>query len=103
MLGVDELDDEEAADLGPALRDAARVVRELTGAEQVYTCLWSHAGGRPGHVHYVVQPVTRERIDELGASGPALQTVLFTRNEPPDPGEVETFADRARAAYAAAR
>jgi diadenosine tetraphosphate (Ap4A) HIT family hydrolase len=96
VTGVDELSAAEAGGLGPLLRQAARVVRELTGAEQVYTCLWSHAGGRPGHVHFVVQPVTRDQVEAFGEVGPQLQAAMFAAGETPDPVAVERFADRAR-------
>lgn len=99
VTGVDELADDEADELGPLLRSTAGVVRALTGAEQIYTCLWSHAGAVPGHLHYVVQPVTRAQVEELGAHGPALQVAMFARGETPDPARVEVFAERARRAW----
>ena len=69
--------------------------------EQVYTCLWSHAGGTPVHIHYVVQPVTRAMMDEHGAHGPALQLAMFERGDLPPEAQVDAFADRARAAFGA--
>ncbi len=96
VTGVDSLTDAEADELGPLLRTTARVIRELTDAEQIYTCLWSHSGGVPGHLHYVVQPVSRSLVDDLGAFGPALQTAMFARGQTPDSDDVETFAERAR-------
>jgi diadenosine tetraphosphate (Ap4A) HIT family hydrolase len=100
VLHVRDLTDAEAAELGPLLRDTARVVDELASpaAEQVYTCLWSHNGSDPVHIHYVVQPVTRELLDELG-SGPRQQAALFDRGERPDPAAMEEFAARARALF----
>ena len=98
---VSELDGDEARELGPLLQQSAAVVDELVAPEQVYTCLWSHAGGRPVHIHYVVQPVTRSQMDEHGTYGPALQVAMFDRGELPPENEVEAFADRARAAFAA--
>jgi diadenosine tetraphosphate (Ap4A) HIT family hydrolase len=62
VVHVAELGDDEAAELGPLLRRTARHVSELTAPEQVYVTLWSHAGGRPGHIHWVVQPVTRAQM-----------------------------------------
>jgi diadenosine tetraphosphate (Ap4A) HIT family hydrolase len=97
VVHVWELADEEAQELGPLLRDAASVVSELSRPEQVYMCLWSHG---PGHIHYVVQPVTRSQTDALGA-GPHLQVALFEAGELPPADEVEAFAERARAAFAA--
>lgn len=100
VIGVDELSEDEAVELGPLLRSASKVARDLTGAEQVYNCLWSHAGGRPGHVHYVVQPVTREQVASFDAYGPALQVAMFIRGDPPDPAQIDAFAERARERFA---
>src|SRR5438270_12275711 len=63
VTAVADLSPGEAAELGPLLRQASAVAHELAGdpsdpVEQVYNCLWSHAGGRPVHIHYVIQPVT---------------------------------------------
>jgi hypothetical protein len=81
------------------LQRSAAVVDELVKPEQVYTCLWSHAGGTPVHIHFVVQPVTRELMDAFGVYGPHLQVGMFDANIAPPEAEVETFADRARAAF----
>ena len=96
---VADLTDAEAGELGPLLRDTARIARELVGAAQVYTCLWSHAGGVPGHVHYVVQPVRREQVAG-GSVGPALQVEMFTRAIAPDQTEVAEVAAAARDLFA---
>jgi diadenosine tetraphosphate (Ap4A) HIT family hydrolase len=96
---VSELEHGEAAGLGPLLQRAASVLDELVAPEQVYTCLWSHAGGTPVHIHYVVQPATRALMDEHGAYGPSLQLAMFERGDLPPADEVEAFADRARAAF----
>jgi diadenosine tetraphosphate (Ap4A) HIT family hydrolase len=99
---VAELDDAEVAELGPLLRTAAKVVDELVKPEQVYVWLFSHAAGIPVHVHYVVQPATREAMDELGDYGPHLTVAMFERDASPDPEQMAAFADRARAAWARA-
>ena len=96
---VAELLPDEAAELGPLLQRSAAVVDELVVPEQVYTCLWSHAGGTPVHIHYVVQPVTRALMNEHGAHGPALQLAMFERGDLPPKAQVDAFADRARAAF----
>lgn len=95
VVRVSDLTEEEADELGSLLYRAACVVDELVEPEQVYTCLWSHAGGEPVHIHWVVQPVTRAQMDELGAHGPRLQAAMFERGDPPPPDEVEIFARRA--------
>jgi len=96
VTSVGELSDDETAELGPLLRDAARVVDELGRPEQVYVGLWSHAGRRRVHIHFVVQPATTEAIESLGDYGPALQAKMFERAQLPPPDEVELFAHRAR-------
>jgi len=97
---VSELDADEAAELGPLLHRSAAVVDELVTPEQVYTCLWSHAGGVPVHIHYVVQPATRALMDEHESYGPKLQLAMFEHGELPPDDAVAAFADRARAAFA---
>jgi diadenosine tetraphosphate (Ap4A) HIT family hydrolase len=97
---VSELTDAEATELGPLLARAARVIDELIRPEQVYTCLWSHAGGTPVHIHYVIFPATKELMDEHGDYGPHLQVAMFDADVTPPEPEVEAFADRARRAFA---
>jgi diadenosine tetraphosphate (Ap4A) HIT family hydrolase len=101
VVHVADLEAEEAAELGPHLRQATAVVAELVEPDQVYVTLWSHAGGVPGHIHFVVQPVTHAQMDEFGMYGPALQVEMFARREVPDPDAAAAFAERARAAWPA--
>ena len=99
VVHVADLEPDEAAALGPLLRQATAVVTELVEPDQVYVTLWSHAGGEPGHIHFVVQPVTREQMDEHGTYGPHLQVEMFDRRQSPDPEAMAEFAERARAAW----
>jgi ATP adenylyltransferase len=99
VVHVADLTADEAAELGPLLRTAASIVTELLQPEQVYVCLWSHAGGEPGHIHFVVQPVSRETMDRHAAYGPSLQVAMFAAGEPLDDDELEAFCDRARARW----
>jgi diadenosine tetraphosphate (Ap4A) HIT family hydrolase len=96
---VADLTRDEASELGPVLRTASLVAGELVQAEQVYNCLWSHAGGVPVHIHYVVQPVTKDLIERHASHGPALQVAMFAEGEVPDADRVEAIADLARAAF----
>jgi hypothetical protein len=82
--------------MGPLLRDAARACSELTNADQVYVCLWSHADRRPNHIHFVVQPATADVMRRFDAYGPALQVAMFSNGEPPDPESVIAFSAQAR-------
>jgi RimJ/RimL family protein N-acetyltransferase/diadenosine tetraphosphate (Ap4A) HIT family hydrolase len=97
IVYVSELDEGESEELGPLLRHVAAAVQELTEADQVYVGLWSHAGRRPVHIHFVVQPVTPALMDEIGDHGPHLQAAMFDRGESPPRDEVEAFAQAARA------
>ena len=99
VVRVADLSAAEAGELGMLLRQATAVVTELVQPDQVYVTLWSHAGGAPGHIHFVVQPVTREQMEEHGMYGPQLQVEMFALNEAPDPAAMAAFADRARAAW----
>ena len=101
VTGAADLTDEETEQLGPLLRLASEVAGRLVEAEQVYNCLWSHAGGVPVHIHYVIQPVTGQQIVEHRAHGPALQAAMFAAGKLPDAHEVERAADRARSLFAA--
>jgi diadenosine tetraphosphate (Ap4A) HIT family hydrolase len=96
---VSELTEDEAGELGPLLQRSAAVVDELVNPEQVYTGLWSHDGGTPGHIHYVIFPATRGLMAEHGDYGPHLQVAMFDAGVAPPEDEVEAFADRARAAF----
>lgn len=90
----------EAHELGPLLQRTSLVAAQLVAAEQVYNSLWSHRGGRPDHIHYLVQPVTRESMTALGAVGPALQAAMMTAGETADPDQLTRLAQAARRAFA---
>jgi diadenosine tetraphosphate (Ap4A) HIT family hydrolase len=96
VVHVAELRDAEAAEMGPLLRDAASACSELMDPDQVYVCLWSHADRQPGHIHFVVQPVTADTMRAFDAHGPALQVAMFSEGEPPDADGVIAFSARAR-------
>jgi len=98
---VADLTEDEAAALGPLLLRATQVVTELTDPEQTYVTLWSHAGGVPVHIHFVIQPITSAlRDDHEGKYGPTLQLAMFEAGVLPPEPEVEAFAERARALFA---
>ena len=99
VTSVSDLTDDEASELGPLLRTASLVAGELVPAEQVYNCLWSHAGGVAMHIHYVVQPVTTDLMERHASHGPALQVAMFAEGTVPDDDRIEDIASRARAAF----
>jgi diadenosine tetraphosphate (Ap4A) HIT family hydrolase len=92
VVRVADLTDEESLELGPLLRRVAAAVTEVLRPDQVYVCLWSHAGGAPGHLHFVVQPVGSAG----GSLGPRLQAEMFERGESPDPAAVQEINARLR-------
>ena len=53
----------------------------------MYVCLWSHQGGVPGHIHFVLQPVTREQHAQHGG-GAYVQTAMFDAAVTPPRDEV---------------
>src|SRR5205809_306713 len=73
VLLVAELSDAETAELGPLLKLTTQVLGALCDPDQVYVCLWSHAGGRPSHLHFVVQPVREPKRKVPGTYGPGRQ------------------------------
>lgn len=101
VVGVADLTADEAGELGPLLRRVSAAVAETTEPEQVYVCLWSHAGRTPGHIHFVVQPALKDDIARYGAYGPALQTAMFDAGTLPDPSAVAEVCARLRTRFAA--
>ena len=82
------------------LRQAAEVVTRLESPEQVYVTLWSHMHAVPGHIHFVVQPMTRARMEEHGGKhGCRLQVEMFDRKVFPEEHQVAAFVERARVAW----
>jgi diadenosine tetraphosphate (Ap4A) HIT family hydrolase len=96
---VADLTKKEAEEQGPLLRRCAVVLERLLEPEQTYVCLWSHAGGEPGHIHYVVQPITRALMDDFGVHGPRRQVEQLARGDVPSEPEMLAFADKARRAF----
>ncbi len=99
VISVADLSEDEAAELGPLLWRTSQVATQLVQADQVYNCLWSHAGGEPVHIHYVVQPVTKEQMSDYEAHGPSLQVAMFSMGSAPDPTDVERISNLARARF----
>ncbi len=99
LICVSELTDAESRELGPLLRQLAAVIDDLLSPEQVYVCLWSRVNGRPGHIHHVVQPATRELMERHDAYGANLQVAMFELGQPPPVDTVDSFAHQARAAF----
>jgi diadenosine tetraphosphate (Ap4A) HIT family hydrolase len=95
-LHLGDLTPDEAQELGPLLQRVSRLVQDLTQADQVYACLWSHANWQPVHIHFVVQPVHHEMRETAPKPGPALQAAMFQDGHLPDAEAVEAFCQAAR-------
>jgi diadenosine tetraphosphate (Ap4A) HIT family hydrolase len=67
---VGDLSDEEAAALGPLLRDTARAAQRSLGAAKVYVCSFGEA---VGHVHFYVVP----RYEGMPPEGPEVLRLMF--------------------------
>ncbi|MEV0322380.1 hypothetical protein ACIBKX_28310 [Streptomyces sp. NPDC050658] len=99
LTGVHELEGGEAVELGPLLEKVTSALRAVFGrdCEQVYVCLWSHAGRVPGHIHFVVQPALTRDIERYGdVYGPVLQMAMLEDRVAPEPSAVEEFCGRVR-------
>lgn len=101
VIHVADLDQVEAAELGPVLARVTRAVADASSAVgdppgQVYVCLWSHAHHEPGHIHFVVQPVGERLTAQYGAHGPELQVRMFRDNDPMEEASVVGTAERIR-------
>jgi len=106
VVAVRDLDDGAAAELGPLLRDTARVVETMCQPEQTYVGLWSHGAGHGAstrkHLHFAVQPVTAAVVARYGGlRSEQLQARMLASGEQPDPADVERFCDQARALFQA--
>src|SRR6186997_3057715 len=78
VIHLADLSPDEASELGPVLAMVSRAVTlasEEVGETpgQVYACLWSHADRKPGHIHFVIQPVGDALMNRYDAHGPELQ------------------------------
>lgn len=96
VYNVWELTDDEAKELGPLLRRVAATIRVILAPDQVYTCEWSHMGFKPGHLHFVLQPIWNAMSEKHERPGPFLQSDMFKAKVMPPREEVEAFANRAR-------
>lgn len=99
VVHLADLYEAEAAELGPVLRRTAAAVTEMFQPEQVYTCLWSHAEAIPGHIHFVVQPITRSHMRRFNAFGPALQAAMLRDGMSPDPKYVGIICEQFRSIF----
>ncbi len=89
VVHLADLDPDEATELGPLLANVARAVTLAAmdvGDEpgQVNACLWSHAERKPGHIHFVIQPVGENIMARHDAHGPELQVRMFRVGEQMD-------------------
>lgn len=97
VTAVADLETSAVAELGPVLRDTARVVEALCQPEQTYVCLWSHGARARKHLHFAVQPVTATLVARYGGlRSERLQARMLAGTDEPDPADVERLCDQAR-------
>jgi diadenosine tetraphosphate (Ap4A) HIT family hydrolase len=99
VVHVADLDETESAELGPLLQQTAAAVTQVVAPEQVYTCLCSHAGAVPVHIHFVVQPITRSDMTRFDALGPDLQAAMFRADTRPHETEIERICEQFRSVF----
>jgi diadenosine tetraphosphate (Ap4A) HIT family hydrolase len=95
-LHIGDLTPAEAQELGPLFQQVSQVIQDLTQADQVYVCLWSHAGWTPAHVHFVLQPAWNGWREVYASPGPSVQTAMLQAGSAPPRSEVEAFCHQAR-------
>ena len=91
-----ELTPEEASEVGPLLSLVGSTIRSLLEPDQLYICLWSHAGWAAGHLHFLLQPSWNHYQGKHERPGPFLQVNMFEANVEPPRDEVVAFAAKAR-------
>lgn len=97
VVRVADLTDTEVHEFAELMQQAARLIDSILGPEQTYVCLWSHGPDGPHHLHWVVQPVSRELVDlYAGRRSEALQLAMFEADEYPERSEIEAFCQTAR-------
>ena len=94
---VSALTEPEVEELGRLIRRCSQVVETLVTAEQTYVCLWSHGTDGPKHLHWVVQPITKDLVEaHAGKRSEELQSAMLKANEHPSRDDIETVCSRAR-------
>ncbi len=91
-----ELKAEETTELGPLLQRVAGTIKAILNPDQVYICLWSHAGWQPGHLHFVLQPSWNHLQQNHRRPGPFMQVDMASARMYPPQKEVEVFARKAK-------
>ncbi|MGP3924576.1 HIT family protein [Streptomyces sp. 8N616] len=100
VIHVADLTADESSELGPLLQKVSSAVTTTMEPEQVYVCLWSHAGAVPGHIHFVVQPARKDDLARYDAYGPALQMAMFDAGLLPDAAAMTDVCTRLRTVLA---
>jgi len=91
-----ELTEEEVRELGPLLLRVTATIKAILKPDQIYICLWSHAGWKPGHLHFVIQPSWNHLKRKHQHPGPFLQVDMFETNVLPSNKKIEAFCKKAK-------
>ena len=87
---------EKVRELGPLLRSVTATIRVILKPDQIYICLWSHAGWKPGYLHFVIQPSWNHLKRKYQHPDPFLQVDTFKANVLPSNKKIETFCKKAK-------
>ncbi len=68
LEAIDELTDEEAAELGVLLRQTSAALKEVTGCVKTYVIQFAEAAEHP-HVHFHIIPRMADQPEERGSLG----------------------------------
>ena len=93
-LHIGDLTTAEAEEVGPLLQRVSQAVQDLTQADQVYICVWSHSGWQPAHIHFVVQPAWNRWRSTYERPGPSVQAAMFQVDDAPPATEVEAICQK---------
>lgn len=87
-----DLSAEEALEVGPLLKLVSTALKYVLEVDQVYICLWSHMNWEPGHIHFLVQPISKDLKGEHAKNGAYLQIGMIEKCNYPDKEKAEELA-----------
>ncbi len=91
-----ELTLEESAELGLVIKRVSGAINAVSCPDQIYICLWSHADWVPGHIHFVLQPVSGLSKEKHVKPGPYLQVDLGRESIRPSKEDIEDYCSKIR-------
>ena len=80
MAAIDEMNDEEAVELGRLIRHVSLALKEATGCVKTYVIQFAEAADHP-HVHFHVVPRMADQPEDTAAQTSSATWVLQTKRE----------------------